>query len=44
MYCTEILNEMNGTDQLKATLLQFSEDHLSEFDNMFISSVATSLL
>ncbi|CAF0814946.1 unnamed protein product [Adineta ricciae] len=25
----EILNEMNGTDQLKATLLQFSEDHLN---------------
>ena len=28
----EILNENNGMDQLKNTLLQFSDDHLSEFD------------
>jgi hypothetical protein len=33
MHCdysfVDILNEINGTDRLKGTLLQFSDDHLS---------------
>lgn len=33
----DILNENNGTDQLKNTLLELSDDHLSKFS--FISMI-----